>query len=100
MGHGSEAVLQKKANAILFARAGQRLEALLAERPAENPSELTKSQLRQLLERATLEAAASISSTGDPRPGMAVEAEYAILSILRPEDNLLHIFVGKDAVQW
>ena len=57
--------LAEKASAILLERTEQRLEALLSENRAKDPSELPQSLQRQILERATLEAAATMSPSGN-----------------------------------
>jgi hypothetical protein len=56
--------LAETLNATLFQRADNRLEALLAQNGAQDPSELPRPLQLELLERAMLEAAASISPTG------------------------------------
>ena len=55
----------EKASAILFQRAEQRLEGLLAEHGAEDPSELPRSLQLQLLETALVGAAATTCPTGN-----------------------------------
>jgi hypothetical protein len=58
-------ILAAKAGAILIEKTERRLAALLAERGASDPSELPRAVQSQLLQRATLEAAAANFPSGN-----------------------------------